>query len=162
MFAYRCVLLFPTFACYMSSPSPCPHLFILTHTQKVQTVRAWTTSFSPPSHESHLPPNTPNICFDSRNAHYHALRCATGSNAAAARLSISVFYTNNCKLQRQQIGYLEAKIILSPVYTPFSIVSKLRVRRQITNSVNTELTYSSLPVDINIPGTFSHSVGRAS
>jgi len=117
MFAYRCVLLFPTFACYMSCPSPCLHLLILTHTKKVQTMKAWTTSFSPPSHESHPPPNTPNIYFDSRNAHDHALRCATGSNAAAASLSISVFYTNSSKLQRQQIGYLEAKIFLSPVHT---------------------------------------------
>jgi hypothetical protein len=137
-------------------------LFIITHTKKVQTVTARTMSFSPPSHESHLPPNTPNIYFDNRNARDHALRCATKSNAAAACLSISVRYTNSRKLQRQQIGYLEAKIFLWPVCTPFSNVSKLRSRRQISNTVTTGLTYSSLSVNINITGTFSHFLYRAS
>ena len=81
----------------------------------------------------------------------------------ASRFPFFFCGSNNCKLQRQQIGYLEAKIFLSPVYTAFSNVSKLRSRRQISSSVTTCLTYSSLPVDTNIPGNcFSHSVDRAS
>jgi hypothetical protein len=54
-------------------PNTCLHLFILTYTKKAQTVNARAMSFSPSSYESHLPPDTPNIYFDSRNAHGHAL-----------------------------------------------------------------------------------------